>query len=93
MNKKSEKMDSSRRIKPTVLMYVGPTVVGGLIQNAVYEGTPAIVEKIKETCPLVTNLFVPIAKYPDASEQIRKRAGAYYSAFRAVSAYKAENNA
>ena len=78
---------------PTRLMYVGPTVMGGLAQNAVYEGMPAVVETIKETCPLVSNLFIPIEKYPEASEQIRAGKGAYYSAWKAVNAYKVKNNA
>ena len=88
MKKKNEKYEA-----PTKLMYVGPTVVGGLIQNAVYEGMPAVVATIKETCPLVSNLFVPIEKYPEASNQIMTGSGAYYSAWKAVTAFKVEHNA
>jgi hypothetical protein len=78
---------------PTRLMYVGPTVLGGLTQNTMYEGIPSVVGTIKEKCPLVVNLFIPIEKYPEAYEQIHRRAGAYYSAWKAVVAYKADNHA
>lgn len=97
MKKKTEKTAIEKTVKPeapTKLIYVGPTVLGGLTQNAVYEGgIPAAVETIKETCPLVANLFIPIEKYPEASLQIRSGKGAYYSAWKAVNAYKAKNNA
>lgn len=75
------------------LMYVGPTLLAGLTQNTVYEGIPASVNEIKASCPLIVNLFVPIAKYPEAEKQIREGVGSFFSAWKSVEAYKAKRNA
>ena len=39
------------------------------------------------------NLFVPIGKYPKATEQIRTGKGNFYAAWKSVEAYKAKHNA
>ena len=88
-----KKKPTKKPAAPERLMYIGPTLLGGLTQNAVYEGTPAVVEDIKKSCPLITNLFVPIEKYPAAEEQIRKGVGRFFTAWKSVDAYKAKHNA
>ena len=92
MNKFSKKT-RGKALAAERLMYVGPTLLGGLTQNTVYEGIPAVVNDILKDCPLLINLFVPIAKYPKAAEQIRTGKGNFYSAWKSVEAYKAKHNA
>ena len=69
-------------IKPQAgRMYVGPTVTGFAIQNAVYTQTPeGAREKIGED-PELGNLFIEITDYPKANRMIRERQGYIYSAY------------
>jgi hypothetical protein len=90
MNKFSKKT-RGKALAPERLMYVGPTILGGLTQNTVYEGIPAIVDEIKEDCPLIVNLFVSISKYPKAAKQIRTEKGNFFAAYKSVDAYKAKH--
>lgn len=89
----TKKKPTKKPVAPERLMYIGPTLLGGLTQNAVYEGAPAAVENIKEACPLIMNLFIPIEKYPEAEKQIREGTGRFFTAWKSVDAYKAKNNA
>jgi len=90
---KFTKKPRGKLLAPERLMYVGPSLLGGLTQNTVYEGLPAIVDEIRKDCPLLINLFVPIGKYPTATEQIRSGKGNFYAAWKSVEAYKAKHNA
>ena len=63
------------------LMYVGPTIPGIAIQNTVYEPVPEAAMEAAKGLPVFLDLFIPIMKYPDAEQQIRKGTGRLYSAF------------
>lgn len=63
------------------LMYVGPTIPGIAIQNTVYEPIPEAAVEAAKGLPVFLDLFIPIMKYPDAEQQIRKKTGRLYSAF------------
>ena len=80
---KFTKKPRGKLLAPERLMYVGPSLLGGLTQNTVYEGLPAIVDEIRKECPLLIK----------ATEQIRTGKGNFYAAWKSVEAYKAKHNA
>lgn len=70
------------------LMYVGPTIKAVAIQNRVYTEIPEPAKKAMTECPLLSNLFVPVMKYPDAERQIGTGKGSLSVAFDAALRYK-----
>lgn len=74
------------------LMYVGPTIRGVAIQNRVYSEIPEPAKKAITECPLLSNLFVDIRRYPDAERQITEGKGSLYVAFDAALSYKEKHN-
>lgn len=85
-----ETTETVKKVKtePEKLMYVGPTIPGLAIQNAVYTEIPkAAAEAFKEE-PQMRNLFVPIIKYPAAEESLRKGRGITFRAYNKALKYK-----
>ena len=70
------------------LMYVGPTIRGVAIQNRVYTEIPETAKTAMAECPLMANLFVPIARYVDAERQLDTGRGELYVAFTAALSYR-----
>lgn len=67
-------------MKKTV--YVGPTIPGVAIRNAVYEELPEALTKAIKARPYLGGLCVPIRKLPAAMEQIEVQQGGTYTLYR-----------
>jgi len=63
------------------VLYVGPTIRGVAIRNAVYTGIPEEAQRLQESLPLFPNLFIPIASYSRAMKMLRGHKGAIYAAY------------
>ena len=85
-----EKKQEKTKEKKQPVMYVGPTIPNVGIQNRVYTEMPeAAVEESQKT-PEIKNLFIQVAKYPQANKMLREKNGYIYEAFKKL-AEKEEN--
>ncbi len=92
-NKKSAtRKKKTVQVQAEPLMYVGPTIRGVAIQNRVYTEVPQTAKEAMTACPLLSNLFVSVKRYPDAERQIGAKKGSLYVAFDAALSYKNKHN-
>lgn len=63
------------------LVYVGPTITGVSIRNAVYEELPEALEKAMQIRPYLGGLCIPIPKLPGAMEQLDRKQGSIYTLY------------
>lgn len=86
------KLKKGKQVVPEPKMYVGPTVSGIGIQNRVYTEMPREAEEKAKEVPEITQLFIPVKKYPIANKMLREKKGYIYSAFCKVGALKNGGN-
>lgn len=72
------------------LMYVGPTIPGIAIQNAIYTEIPQAAAEACKEVPEMRNLFIPILKYPAAEQMLRTGKGYIFSAYKKALQFKEE---
>lgn len=63
------------------LVYIGPTISGVAIRNAVYEELPMALTKAMQVRPYLSGLCVPIPKLPGAMDQIDRKQGGVYTLY------------
>lgn len=73
------------------IMYVGPTVPGIGINNAVYTEIPADAKEVIKKVPEIGNLFMPIMQYSEANVMLREKRGYIYNAYQKARNIKIEN--
>jgi len=62
-------------------MYVGPTLEGIAVRNAVYEELPDALEAAIEKRPYLAGLCVPLENLAKALQQIDSRQGGIYTLY------------
>lgn len=86
-----QKTSTGKLQKQERVMYVGPTVPGIGINNAVYTEMPADAKGVIKEYPEIGNLFIPIMHYPEANVMLREGRGYIYNAYQKARSIKIEN--
>lgn len=73
------------KVEPDHLIYIGPTLTGGLEQYALFNGgIPTRVSKRFEELPELRDLFIPVKDFPAGRIDIQTPGTALYAALEAV---------
>lgn len=66
--------------EPTTVVYVGPSIVGVVKQNTIFNnGVPKALAAAVEETPAMAGLIVELEQLPQALKQLREKRGAIYT--------------
>lgn len=71
-------------------VYVGPTILGVATRNTVYGEMPKGLERAIKAAPYLTGLCVSIPRLADATAQISRKQGGFYTLYQRALAESAE---
>ena len=71
-------------------VYVGPTITGVAVRNAVYDERPEALNRAIQANPYLGGLCVPISKLSGAMDQIDRQNGGIYTLYKRALADSAE---
>lgn len=71
-------------------VYVGPTILGVATRNTVYGEKPKGLERAIKAAPYIAGLCIPISRLADATSQISRKQGGFYTLYQRALAESAE---
>ena len=80
--------EAAEEIPEGGFIYVGPTVSGLGIQNAIYTDIPDEARVLFASNPVLRNLFIPLTDWPRANEMIRTQSGYIWAAWQAAASVR-----